>query len=159
MFSKLQSEETHCYYGSENPIEDFNKFKSHFVTIEAAGGLVYNDKNQTLWIHRLGIWDLPKGKIEANENVKVAATREIEEECGISDPVIIDEFGKSFHMYPLKGNVIFKITHWFTMKYSGSEKLTPQLEEDITEVKWVDSDDLNQKINSTYPSISELFKP
>lgn len=107
----------------------------------------------------MGIWDLPKGKIEPNEEIKAAAVREIEEECGISNPKILDDFGRSYHMYSMKGKVVFKTTHWFTMIYSGKEPLKPQLEEDITEVIWVDSTEINQKIDSTYPSISELFKP
>jgi len=41
-----------------------------------------------------GHWDFPKGNIEAGENEKQAALREILEETGITDIKFIDEFRK-----------------------------------------------------------------
>jgi len=35
-----------------------------FKQIEAAGGLVKSEKGAYLFIHRMGLWDLPKGKID-----------------------------------------------------------------------------------------------
>ena len=52
--------------------------------IEAAGGLVKNENGDYLFIYRNDKWDLPKGKIEKDEKTKVAAVREVEEECGIA---------------------------------------------------------------------------
>src|SRR5690554_3338997 len=43
-------------------------FRAHFTEIDAAGGLVSNANNELLLIHRNGIWDLPKGKLEVNEH-------------------------------------------------------------------------------------------
>ena len=40
-----------------------SSFLSLFKIIEAAGGLVKNDKGENLFIFRRGKWDLPKGKI------------------------------------------------------------------------------------------------
>ena len=40
------------------------------VLIEAAGGLVTNQKGQHLFIYRNDKWDLPKGKIEKKEENK-----------------------------------------------------------------------------------------
>src|SRR5665648_657317 len=62
-------------------------FRSLFVEIPAAGGLVRNENGLFLFIRRLGVWDLPKGKIEKNETPELAAVREVEEECGLSGPV------------------------------------------------------------------------
>jgi bis(5'-nucleosidyl)-tetraphosphatase len=39
-----------------------------------------------------GHWDFPKGNIEAGENEKQAATREIREETGITDVEFLDDF-------------------------------------------------------------------
>ena len=39
-----------------------------------------------------GHWDFPKGNIEAGENEKQAATREIREETGITDVEFLDGF-------------------------------------------------------------------
>jgi hypothetical protein len=63
---------------------------SRLKIIKAAGGLVKNGKGEYLFIHRLGKWDLPKGKIEENEKMSEGAVREVEEECGIR----VDYLGK-----------------------------------------------------------------
>ncbi len=42
------------------------KYKTE--TLIAAGGWVMNEFNEVLWIFRLGVWDLPKGKVEKNES-------------------------------------------------------------------------------------------
>jgi len=56
--------------------ENYNKlvddFKGLYKIIEAAGGVVFNEKNEILMIFRLGYWDLPKGKIDKGETAKIA---------------------------------------------------------------------------------------
>ena len=48
-----------------NNIEElWADFRNYFKNIEAAGGVVINPENKIIFIHRLGKWDLPKGKIE-----------------------------------------------------------------------------------------------
>ena len=69
----------------------FSDFQKHFKIIEAAGGIVSNNKQEKLFIYRLDKWDLPKGKIEKGEAIKTAALREIEEECGIDNPEIVSK--------------------------------------------------------------------
>ena len=66
--------------------EVLNDFKEFFKIIYAAGGLVENKNEEYLFIHRLDKWDLPKGKVEKDENYDEAAIREVEEECGIINP-------------------------------------------------------------------------
>ena len=65
---------------------DFKEMKRHFFSffkvIEAAGGVVMNEKNDILVIFRSGKWDLPKGKIDKNESIRSAALREVMEETG-----------------------------------------------------------------------------
>ncbi|MDP3432455.1 MAG: NUDIX domain-containing protein, partial [Bacteroidota bacterium] len=58
-------------------------FKRQFVEIPAAGGLVKSSGQSLLFIKRLGVWDLPKGKIDMDETPEIAAIREVEEECGV----------------------------------------------------------------------------
>ncbi|HCK23099.1 MAG TPA: hypothetical protein DHW15_13365, partial [Bacteroidetes bacterium] len=54
-----------------------------YTIIEAAGGVVVNQEKQILMIYRHSMWDLPKGKLDAGEQPKAAAVREVEEETGI----------------------------------------------------------------------------
>lgn len=125
--------------------------------IEAAGGVVENSENHILFIDRLGYWDLPKGKVEKNEELKVAAVREIEEECGISQPQIKTKLLKTYHTYSAKGRKYFKTTHWYLLNYQGDEKLIPQEEEGITDVRWISTDNMSEQLDRTYNSIIDVL--
>src|SRR5690554_5984639 len=45
----------------------WNNFQNHFKYLEAAGGVVKNQKGKILFIYRLARWDLPKGKVRSEE--------------------------------------------------------------------------------------------
>ena len=64
---------------SENIKKTWNNFLSFFTLIIAAGGIVKKN-NQILMIYRNNKWDLPKGKIEDDEEIKTCAIREVKEE-------------------------------------------------------------------------------
>ncbi len=53
-------------------------FSDCFKVIYAGGGVVKNSSGQILFIHRLGVWDLPKGKAEKGESNEETALREVE---------------------------------------------------------------------------------
>jgi 8-oxo-dGTP pyrophosphatase MutT (NUDIX family) len=135
----------------------FKHLKSKYSIVKAAGGVVINKKNELLVIKRNGWWDLPKGKIEKGEEKRVAAVREVEEECGISNMVIVSKIPKTYHTYQFKGEDVFKVTHWYKMRYDGNETPVPQTEEDITEVKWVAKSEIKSIVNQTYDSLKPLF--
>ena len=132
-------------------------FKSKFYYIEAAGGFIEKD-NEILFIHRQGIWDLPKGKLEKGETIKNAAIRECEEECGIKQLTITKQLSSSFHLYKYKKGFALKQSYWFYMKSDYSKKLTPQIEEDIDEVKWFSKHEIETIIiNHTYYTIRDVI--
>ncbi|NQW43158.1 MAG: NUDIX domain-containing protein [Bacteroidetes bacterium] len=145
-------------YQSSDYCEVFKQIKKPFNLIKAAGGIVYNDKKQLLLIKRLGKWDLPKGKIEKGEDQRLAALREVHEECGIAFLGIVKKSAYTYHVYFLKGRWILKRTVWFTMIAFGTDKLVPQTEENITEVKWVDIDFVKQPNFDTYASLIDIFE-
>lgn len=136
----------------------FTEFTKLYEIIEAAGGLVKNEKNEILVIFRRDIWDLPKGKIEENELPNIAAIREVEEECGISELEIINLLDITYHTYKLNGKDILKRTYWYEMVYNGIQNPKPQIEEEITEAKWVKTTNLQEIINNTFPSIIEVLE-
>ena len=150
------TESVHIY--GKNPDEIWDLFQQEFKQIFAAGGLVLNDANEMLWIYRLGKWDLPKGKMEKNEKTEETAIREVEEECGISGLKIAKPLKTTYHMYFHK-EYILKVTYWFEMKYSGNEALIPQTEEGISEVKWLNINNLEFVSDNTYANIRELIQP
>ena len=133
----------------------WSDFKGFFRNIEAAGGVVRNSDNNTLFIHRLGKWDLPKGKIEIGESRELAAVREVEEECGIFDLQLKDFINSTYHIYTERdGKRVLKTTYWFEMFYAGNSVPVPQTEEGISEVAWKNEEEIeNTILPSTFQNI------
>ncbi len=146
-------------FENHNSMEDFMlTFKSLFVNIEAAGGLVKNAQNEILFIYRLNKWDLPKGKKELNETSENTALREVKEECGIHNLKIIRALATTYHIYIMNNQKILKTTYWFEMLTSSNQKLTPQLEEDIQKVCWFNNTEVNDIVlQNTYQTIKEVL--
>ncbi len=129
----------------------------NITLIEAAGGLVKNSYGNYLFIYRNDKWDLPKGKIEKDEKVREAAVREVEEECGIKVSKLKEKICKTYHVYVNRGEVVLKKTHWFMMTSKGNEKLKPQKEEGITDVRWFEKHHIEPIIDNTFPSILDVL--
>ncbi|RCH56128.1 NUDIX hydrolase [Mucilaginibacter hurinus] len=127
------------------------------AVIEAAGGLVKNDEGNYLFIYRNDKWDLPKGKLEDGETKKTGAVREVEEECGITVNALQKKICKTYHVYTIKGTPVLKKTHWYAMKHKGHEKLKPQKEEGITDVRWFKKGDIDPILQNTFPSIVDVL--
>jgi 8-oxo-dGTP pyrophosphatase MutT (NUDIX family) len=145
-----------------SPEELFQTFKSGFLIVDAAGGVVIRN-NKLLFIFRNGKWDLPKGKIDEGESAKEAAIREVEEECGISGHRINKQLSSTFHIYKSpykesKGKWIFKETFWYEMTYSAQENGTPQLDEGITEVRWFRKNELHEVLENTYENLKQIIE-
>ncbi len=156
LMGKNQLKEIYFFNSSLELLLDY--FSSMFRIIEAAGGLVKNEKGEWLFIFRNGKWDLPKGKIEKGEAVKTAAVREVEEECGISGLSILKELPSTYHTYFLEEKNILKRTYWFEMLCKDTSQLVPQTEEGITDVKWIPSTHLKPVYDNTFGSIKEVLK-
>lgn len=146
------------YLQSENVEALWEAVQSMYSIIEAAGGLVTNEEGEVLFIHRLGKWDLPKGKLEDGEDIPTCALREVEEECGLNGHVIDSALPDTYHTYFLKGKPILKRTYWFNMSVDGRPELIPQTEEDITETVWLGKDKWKEVERNTYPSIRHLLE-
>jgi 8-oxo-dGTP pyrophosphatase MutT (NUDIX family) len=133
------------------------EFKSKFIKIDAGGGLVVNNKNQYLFIKRLGKWDLPKGKKEKSEKISETALREVSEECGINNLSIIKKLNTTYHYYYINDKRILKKSQWYLINYDGKKVPTPQTIENITEAKWFDKSELEIIKKNTYPSILDVI--
>ena len=136
----------------------YKDFKSIYKTIKAAGGVVNNEKGETLLIFRRGFWDLPKGKIEEGEKKKAAAVREVQEETGLQQVELKDFIGKTYHTYKdHKKRRVLKLTYWYSMQTSDSQ-LIPQAEEDIEEAVFVDVKSFFQNPKKVFGNILEVLK-
>jgi 8-oxo-dGTP pyrophosphatase MutT (NUDIX family) len=142
--------------------ENFEKLKKaffkHFKLVQAAGGLVKNKDGEILLIFRRGKWDLPKGKLDKNETILDCAIREVKEETGLTKIKAGKAIDITYHTYTEFGKHILKESHWYMMYVKGEEILTPQVEEGITEIRWVKKDDLKSYMNNTFPAIAGLLK-
>lgn len=145
------------YVLCSDPKAFLKQIKQSVKVIEAAGGLVKNENKSLLFIYRNDKWDLPKGKIEKGETIKEAAVREVEEECNIAIYKREEKICKTYHVYIYKNEVVLKKTHWFKMKARGQNKLKPQKEEGITDVRWFRPNDIDAILANTFPSILDVL--
>jgi 8-oxo-dGTP pyrophosphatase MutT (NUDIX family) len=139
------------------PLEELKKiFFRKFTVVQAAGGLVFNEKKEILMIFRRGKWDLPKGKLDAGEKLEDCALREVEEETGLKDIKLHDPLTVTYHTYHEGTKFILKETHWYRMKVKGPQSLVPQTEEQILEIKWIDIGSLGSYVAKSYPATADV---
>jgi 8-oxo-dGTP pyrophosphatase MutT (NUDIX family) len=134
----------------------FNQVFHAYEFMDAAGGIVKCNRRY-LFIERHGMWDIPKGKLDAHEQPWEAAIREIEEECGIRNPTIDHLLGITFHTYSYMGRLTVKKNWWYALNYSGSMEVSPQEEESITQAIWIEKKEWELIRSNTYDSILEVL--
>ena len=132
-------------------------FKSMFTFVEAAGGVVRNNEGKVLFIRRWDMWDLPKGKMEKGETPEQTAIREVKEETGIKSLKIIEKLAESYHIYYDEPPCYLKRSHWYAMETNKTEMLTPQLEEEITDVVWLDKKACKKAFSETYRTLRDVL--
>ncbi|MBK7214638.1 MAG: NUDIX domain-containing protein [Bacteroidales bacterium] len=140
----------------EKAIDAFNTL---FQPITAAGGIIRNASGQILLIHRLGKWDLPKGKAETGESIQDTAIREVQEETGLMEIEMLRQLPSTYHIYTDRhGKEILKTTYWFEMMYSGNAKPIPETVEDISIADWFSPEEVQARLTETYASLRELLE-
>lgn len=143
---------------AKNPYEAFCHFGNEFAMVEAAGGIVLNDRGELLMISLRERWDLPKGHIEAGEEPSVAALREVREETGIvAELVGAEPLIETWHAYDTYGRWELKRTRWWQMRAKGGE-LKCQTEEGIKRAEWCNSEVIAEKLKVSYPTIKMVVE-
>lgn len=107
--------------------------------VAAGGGYVVRPGPagpELLLIFRRGVWDLPKGKQDADESITACALREVREEVGIRELALIRELGTTVHGYERGGAYHVKTTYWYLLRTPETD-FTPQAEEEIEKVAWM----------------------
>ena len=132
------------------------RFFAEFKYIEAAGGVVCNDRDETLMIFCYRRWDLPKGHVDAGESDAECAVREIEEETGVKGAKIVRFLCNTLHAYNVYGSWELKRTAWFELKADHCDT-KPQAEEDILQAKWCTPEEVEENLRTTYPTIRNVF--
>lgn len=130
---------------------------SHFKRINAGGGVVYNKKGKILVMKRFGKWDLPKGKADKGEKFRETAAREVTEECNIK-VAIGKKVCTTWHTYRLQGKRMLKCTKWYKMDCLDDRQMTPQIEEDIEELRWMKKAEVAEAMSNSYESIRFVMR-
>lgn len=159
MIHEMQQEKVHAGVFLHADLEELQKaFFKKFTLIQAGGGLVLNDHNECLMIFRRGKWDLPKGKLDDGETIEECAIREVMEETGLQNAILQSPLVITYHTYHQGSKFVLKESHWYTMKAPGKQALVPQTTEDIHEIKWVKTEDLNTYKKDSFPSIVDVLE-
>lgn len=153
----IKNQVANYYVICDNPDAVIDTVFSDYEKINAAGGIV-TCGDKVLIIKRNGIWDLPKGKVEANEPLSDAALREVMEETGLTNLSIVKRIDDTYHTYNTYGPNSIKKTAWHIMSVNEMQDGIPQKEEGIDEIKWVSKSDLKEAMKDSYKSIQDLVK-
>ena len=142
---------------TSDPEAAFARFAEDFVVVEAAGGIVENERGERLMIRRNGRWDLPKGHVEPGETIEVCAVREILEETGVASEVVAS-LCATWHAYwfPKTERWELKRTHWFLLRTSACASLVPQTEEGIAEAAWCPPTVFAAHLAEAFPTIRRV---
>ena len=143
-----------CLTSDYKQVKSF--IKSQFRIVEAAGGLV-RKRDKFLLIFRLGKWDLPKGKLEKDEKAKIAAVREVMEECAV-EAELVDKLCTTWHTYIQEGKRILKKTTWYNMNCINDANMEPQYIENIEDIRWMTLDQADQALKNSYRSIQGVME-
>lgn len=159
MIHEMKQEKVHAGIYFHDDINQLKRaFWRKFMLIQAAGGLVQNEDKAVLMMFRREKWDLPKGKMDPGETPAQSALREVQEETGLAEVTLGEPLVTTYHTYDDAGHHILKETFWFNMIAPKAQTLTPQLEEQITELVWADKKALNEYLKNTFPSVKEVLQ-
>ena len=136
----------------------FKKITEKLIFVPAAGGLVKNEKGEYLFIFRNKHLDLPKGHQEEGEDLELTAVREVKEETGLENISLGKKLDITYHTYMREGKRELKITHWYSMVSDSNEKLTPQTEDGIVKVEWLNEEYISKNKNKIYPSLYDFLR-
>jgi len=180
-FEKGEKQRILTLWSEDRPGDLLAAVFSLYDIVEAAGGVVFNEHGEILFIHRNGKWDLPKGKVSGKDRrlaeekfagkpakqestdldamvARIAALREVKEETGLKSLSISNELPPTYHIYFTKDRRIIKHTRWFRMEASTEDTLKPQISEGIIIARWIPTNSLGCIFVHTYESLKPLIK-
>lgn len=143
------------------------------------GCMVFNRKGLVFIGRRVAVeageaWQMPQGGIDAGENPRDAAFRELQEETGITKAEIIAEapdwltydLPRELIGTALKGKYRGQRQKWFALRFTGEAKdidLNAHKHVEFDEYRWVKIDEVPDLIvpfkRQVYQSVVDIFRP
>jgi len=98
---------------------------------------------------------LPKGHIDPGETAEQAATREVNEETGLTAS-LEKKLGDVKYVYRWRGTTIFKEVAFFLFRYQSGQidVLTEQMRKEVDRAYWISLDEAVSKL--TYPGERDM---
>lgn len=145
-------------------IETREKCHKEGLVHKAVAAFIINSKNQVLLQKRSkeqrmwpNMWDLSSGgHVDKGEFGFQAIKREVKEELGIEiNKNEITFIGSSFSTN-IKGDIINKhINEYYIVKKDIDEKSLKLQEKEVSEVRWIEKDEIIKRIKNNYDGITD----
>jgi 8-oxo-dGTP pyrophosphatase MutT (NUDIX family) len=91
-------------------------------------------------------WGFPKGHVERDEAPERTALREVEEETGLRDLLLLEAIDTIDWYFRFRKRLIHKVCHFYLMESEHAET-SPQREEGITECRWLPLSEALERIS------------
>jgi ADP-ribose pyrophosphatase YjhB (NUDIX family) len=132
----------------------------------SAGGVVFKRTKKglkiSLMLDPFGKWTFAKGHVEPGETIEQAALRETTEEMALRDLKLdhplgtIDFWFREKYRAGSKGMLVHKFVHYYLMEAPAGEWGSPQKQEKIRQIIWVDPREALQK--SSYDDVRPVLE-
>ena len=133
------------------------KFSSKNQILKA----IKSKKTKSVYIYHKNmkkLWKIftKKFPIKDAELIIEAAQREVKEETGVADLIVIDKIGETYHIFNNRKTYRLKRTYWFRMRSDYKGELMPQEEEGITSVEWISKKRISKILENAYENIKGI---
>ena len=115
----------------------------------SAGGVVVRRMRGRWWLAAIrpqgkpeGVWALPKGLIDAGEDARTTAVREVLEEAGIRGEAV-ERLGDVRYVYTRSGERIFKIVVFYLVRALGGRigEIEASMRREVADARWLPLDE------------------